>query len=545
VSTLTPPIHFRRGEDPEASPKTAAARRAQLAIERRHRMERRAGRSPSTTPSLQTLREGPIPNTPCHREVGFATASPFATPPEHPPSHPHDSQPFISSFGIQFDSSYHDSPRPGRPRRHGSLRPFSGSRSSSLAPHLQPDDSRSFYCERCTVNRPWRVLCIQTDCTDLVDYHCKYCHPDNINDPATHNTDEENGDAIWCTTGNHEASRCQFIDDNGRTYSSCLHCRRSIDLGVRMGVNRAMQDDGDDITPSQAIRDARRSTLQDSDPPMDPTDPATLSNPALSERDWQFVKDFQRDLDRDNLETCNCCHERWFGMCLVNNVCAQCRRLDRGLQVDEPRFFSAENQLDPGDVPDLPQLTEVEQMLIARVHTFVEVRRVRGPQHRYTGHVISFERDVGSIYDELPLLPSEVNILFIRPQNSGSHDGLRKQFAKDFRVRRSRIEQWLNWLKEHHPGYRDITINRSNIQQLPLNGIPGHLGVDYIGLSWISRINGMLKLIMDNMLSILVSWITCYPGYSVTWAFIDCLRSSRGKSCSRYRLHEATASSSG
>jgi hypothetical protein len=38
----------------------------------------------------------------------------------------------------------------------------------------------------------------------------------------------------------------------------------------------------------------------------------------------------------------------------------------------------------------------------------------------------------------------------------------------------------------------------------------------------------MLKIIMDNMVSILVSWITCYPGYSVTWAFIDCLRSSRG-----------------
>jgi hypothetical protein len=120
VSTLTPPIHFRRGEDPEASPQTAAARCAPLAIERRHRMERRAGRSPSMTPSLRTLREGPIPNTPCHREAGFVTASAFATPPEHPPSHPHDSQPFISSFGMQFDSSYHDSPRPGRPRRHGS-----------------------------------------------------------------------------------------------------------------------------------------------------------------------------------------------------------------------------------------------------------------------------------------------------------------------------------------------------------------------------------------------------------------------------------------
>jgi hypothetical protein len=40
--------------------------------------------------------------------------------------------------------------------------------------------------------------------------------------------------------------------------------------------------------------------------------------------------------------------------------------------------------------------------------------------------------------------------------------------------------------------------------------IPGHLGLNYIGLSWISRINGMLKLIMDNMLSRIFSDLGVY-----------------------------------
>ena len=55
--------------------------------------------------------------------------------------------------------------------------------------------------------------------------------------------------------------------------------------------------------------------------------------------------------------------------------------------------------MDPGPLPQgLPVLTTVEEMLIARVHVFMEVHQVRGQQYKYSGHVCNFLRDVGKIY---------------------------------------------------------------------------------------------------------------------------------------------------
>lgn len=43
--------------------------------------------------------------------------------------------------------------------------------------------------------------------------------------------------------------------------------------------------------------------------------------------------------------------------------------------------------MDPGSVPRyLPELTQVEEMVIARAHVQMLVKRVRRHQYRYTGH---------------------------------------------------------------------------------------------------------------------------------------------------------------
>ncbi|KAH7108653.1 hypothetical protein EDB81DRAFT_609901, partial [Dactylonectria macrodidyma] len=68
--------------------------------------------------------------------------------------------------------------------------------------------------------------------------------------------------------------------------------------------------------------------------------------------------------------------------------------------------FSAENHLDFGLIPAfLPQLTIVEEMLIAPVHVFVNVMQVRGQQYKYRGHIVHFLRDVGKVYRQLPFYP--------------------------------------------------------------------------------------------------------------------------------------------
>jgi len=63
--------------------------------------------------------------------------------------------------------------------------------------------------------------------------------------------------------------------------------------------------------------------------------------------------------------------------------CARCRRRDNNRAEDEPELFSKENLMDPGGVPEhLPALTQVEEMLIARVHVFLGVYSIRGQQYK-------------------------------------------------------------------------------------------------------------------------------------------------------------------
>lgn len=67
---------------------------------------------------------------------------------------------------------------------------------------------------------------------------------------------------------------------------------------------------------------------------------------------------------------------------------------------------------------DLPELTQIEEMLIARVYPFVEIRSIRGQQYRYSGHVINFLRATGRVYRELPLLPQHLDIVMLKPANA-------------------------------------------------------------------------------------------------------------------------------
>ena len=56
-----------------------------------------------------------------------------------------------------------------------------------------------------------------------------------------------------------------------------------------------------------------------------------------------------------------------------------------------PPLFSESNRLNLGPVPSfLPILTAVEELLITRVYVYLQVVRIRGQQHRYTGYICYF-----------------------------------------------------------------------------------------------------------------------------------------------------------
>jgi hypothetical protein len=63
-------------------------------------------------------------------------------------------------------------------------------------------------------------------------------------------------------------------------------------------------------------------------------------------------------------------------------------------------------------------LTQIEKMLIARVHVFIKIRQIRSVQYKYKSHITNFLRNTSKIYDSLPLLSRDLKIIFFRFTNA-------------------------------------------------------------------------------------------------------------------------------
>ena len=153
--------------------------------------------------------------------------------------------------------------------------------------------------------------------------------------------------------------------------------------------------------------------------PLPETD-AWWGQPALPATDWDLVSRFHRALGAEEIQVSQRCSRRWLHLRLDHkNVCANCVLQDSRRQPEGPFLFSAENFADPGELPTgLPALTQVEEMLIARVYVFIEVRQYKGVQYSYKGHIVNFLASTGKIYNQLPLLPGDLDIILLKPANA-------------------------------------------------------------------------------------------------------------------------------
>lgn len=161
----------------------------------------------------------------------------------------------------------------------------------------------------------------------------------------------------------------------------------------------------------------------------------------MSDEDWRRVQLWESKLDRLQRVFCQRCKESWYHLKLVDGVCNRCRQKD----ANQTTFlYSAVNEMDPGDVPStLPELTAIEQLLIAPIHVSMHIIHVKGAQYRYKGHIMTFLRDVPDVVLRLPRLPRNCNTVLIKPQQT-LDDPRRGQFAQQFRrsftVRRGAVQ---------------------------------------------------------------------------------------------------------
>src|SRR5271156_1452116 len=156
-------------------------------------------------------------------------------------------------------------------------------------------------------------------------------------------------------------------------------------------------------------------------PPIQPQAPGFLPTDQ-----WTSIQNFNKAMVQVKMESCSRCKERWFCMDLKNDVCHRCFNRDKGNKT--PFLMSADNKMDPGEVPaHLPELTQVEEMIIARSHVQMMVHRYRGHQYHYSGHCVSFMQNTVKTVDMLPNLPSELDIVLLRPSNQVIEGDLRFQ----------------------------------------------------------------------------------------------------------------------
>lgn len=198
------------------------------------------------------------------------------------------------------------------------------------------------------------------------------------------------------------------------------------------------------------------------------------NNPAISNEDWNRIGDFYEALKCIKRETCDVCNEIGFELhCQPwenGFECARCRRL-RLKNPDMVPLYGTANMMDPLALPShLPPVSIAEELLIARAHVYMDLRRVKGCQYKYSGHIVSFMQNTAKIIHKLPSLPSELQMLILKPASSAARNSaVSMTFRETFRVRRKHVSTWLEFLIQHHPDYRGIRIDQNNLSQLPEN----------------------------------------------------------------------------
>ena len=165
---------------------------------------------------------------------------------------------------------------------------------------------------------------------------------------------------------------------------------------------------------------------------------------------------------------CEICLEAWplseKSKVKVPYICSRCARDKKTV-----KKFSVQNNMIPSQVPiELQGLTQLEEMLIARVFPVISVYTKPGGQKAYRGHCINFCQDIQQLADSLPRYPKDIPVIVVSVIGKDN-------ISKDLIVRRQKVSSALHWLVLHNPVYKEITIDYECLEFLPVEGIPHDL----------------------------------------------------------------------
>jgi len=140
-----------------------------------------------------------------------------------------------------------------------------------------------------------------------------------------------------------------------------------------------------------------------------------------------------------------------------------------------------------GDVPELQDLSWIEEKLIARCHVSIQIQKCREvklwridafqSQRRLKGNISTFPVSPTSILNKLPLnsdaITGLVKVVFMSTKKRITlQEACRMRF---FIIRRRKVEVALRWLVAHNPLYHDVEVCEDALSSLPRDGIPSQV----------------------------------------------------------------------
>jgi ATP-dependent DNA helicase PIF1 len=282
--------------------------------------------------------------------------------------------------------------------------------------------------------------------------HAREVHPENPN-------------KLWCTKSGHwvesavfgSLSTCEACRAAGRARNAQLRDQRLAQEAQALATMQLAEQVGNISQVSQVVTNNNSGPPSTILPLIDP-----LLESAVSANNKILLENCRNKLMDITMDSCDLCHEKWFNLGVENGVCVNCKKGSK---------FQASNNMYPGDrASHLPELTQMEEMLISPVHALVQLWQIRGGQTKYTGHTCNFPRETAVFHNKVPLLPEECDIIIMR--RTGVEAGTNETIYQDFRVRRHVIQQWLEYLTQHHPTFqsRQVTVDYTRLNQLPVNG---------------------------------------------------------------------------
>ena len=192
----------------------------------------------------------------------------------------------------------------------------------------------------------------------------------------------------------------------------------------------------------------------------------SIKNGSIHEQFWAKanIKKFHKSVEFF-ISKCSICHEAWPLKSKPKSPsdyeCSRCFRDKKS-----PKKFSLENSMIPSAIPqELKDLTQVEEMLIARALPIMRVYIKPGGQRGYSGHCINLPQNVKELATSLPRYPNELSVIIVKAKGKNNT-------FKDLTVRKQKVHNALLWLIQNNPHYCDLQINATALNSLPENGVP-------------------------------------------------------------------------